>query len=241
MYTPAVTIVAAWISALTGVGPSIASGSQTYNGNCADFPIAPAKSSKQIHVSTPACVALSAGMFAAFAKTVPKSTELNVQKRSRMPMVNPKSPIREHEQIHVREEPVIAFLVRHVARRIDVHQQADESDHQQHHDCQMVHLQREIHLERTRHDPIEIILEKRDLPRRKKRKFADGFQYSKKRQGNRPDSNGVYDDLRPFLPEQAIDRRAGKRQRENNPEMIECRHQNFRRSTRSMFSERRFW
>ena len=29
MYTPAVTIVAAWISALTGVGPSMASGSQT--------------------------------------------------------------------------------------------------------------------------------------------------------------------------------------------------------------------
>ena len=29
MYTPAVTIVAAWISALTGVGPAIASGSQT--------------------------------------------------------------------------------------------------------------------------------------------------------------------------------------------------------------------
>ena len=29
MYTPAVTMVAAWISAETGVGPSIASGSQT--------------------------------------------------------------------------------------------------------------------------------------------------------------------------------------------------------------------
>ena len=29
MYTPAVTIVAAWMSAETGVGPSIASGSQT--------------------------------------------------------------------------------------------------------------------------------------------------------------------------------------------------------------------
>ncbi len=28
MYTPAVTIVAAWISAETGVGPSMASGSQ---------------------------------------------------------------------------------------------------------------------------------------------------------------------------------------------------------------------
>ena len=29
MYTPAVTIVAAWIRAETGVGPSMASGSQT--------------------------------------------------------------------------------------------------------------------------------------------------------------------------------------------------------------------
>ena len=41
MYTPAVTIVAAWINALTGVGPSMASGSHVYNGICADFPIAP--------------------------------------------------------------------------------------------------------------------------------------------------------------------------------------------------------
>ena len=30
-------MVAAWIRAETGVGPSIASGSQTYSGNCADF------------------------------------------------------------------------------------------------------------------------------------------------------------------------------------------------------------
>ncbi len=39
--TPAVTIVAAWISAETGVGPSIASGSQVCRISCADFPIAP--------------------------------------------------------------------------------------------------------------------------------------------------------------------------------------------------------
>src|SRR5947209_924255 len=32
MYTPAVTIVAAWINAETGVGPAIASGSHTYRG-----------------------------------------------------------------------------------------------------------------------------------------------------------------------------------------------------------------
>ena len=41
MNTPAVTIVAAWIRADTGVGPSIASGSQTCSGNWADFPMAP--------------------------------------------------------------------------------------------------------------------------------------------------------------------------------------------------------
>ncbi len=50
MYTPAVTMVAAWISADTGVGPSIASGSHTYNGNCADLPQAPPNSSRQITV-----------------------------------------------------------------------------------------------------------------------------------------------------------------------------------------------
>src|SRR5216683_6001367 len=43
MYTPAATIVAAWINAETGVGPSIASGNHTCSGNCADFPTAPQK------------------------------------------------------------------------------------------------------------------------------------------------------------------------------------------------------
>src|SRR4051794_9662229 len=62
-YTPAVTIVAAWISADTGVGPSIASGSQEYSGSCADFPVAPTKSARQMSVRF-ACVAMST-----FAKT----------------------------------------------------------------------------------------------------------------------------------------------------------------------------
>ena len=34
------------MSALTGVGPSMASGNHTYNGICADFPAAPAKSNR---------------------------------------------------------------------------------------------------------------------------------------------------------------------------------------------------
>ncbi len=53
MYTPAVTMVAAWISAETGVGPAMASGSQTYSGSCADLPQAPTSSSSPMAVSVP--------------------------------------------------------------------------------------------------------------------------------------------------------------------------------------------
>jgi len=38
-------MVAAWISADTGVGPSIASGNQVCSINCADLPIAPINNS----------------------------------------------------------------------------------------------------------------------------------------------------------------------------------------------------
>src|SRR5882672_12828864 len=48
MKMPAVTIVAAWISAEIGVGPSIESGSQTCSGNCALLPMAPTKRQMQI-------------------------------------------------------------------------------------------------------------------------------------------------------------------------------------------------
>src|SRR6266566_8367005 len=49
--TPAATMVAAWINALTGVGPSIASGNQTWSGNCPDLPTAPQKISSAIKVA----------------------------------------------------------------------------------------------------------------------------------------------------------------------------------------------
>ena len=51
MKMPAVTIVAAWISAEIGVGPSIESGSHTCNGTCADLPIAPTNNRTQITVA----------------------------------------------------------------------------------------------------------------------------------------------------------------------------------------------
>src|SRR5258707_7255482 len=52
-YTPAVTMVAAWIRADTGVGPSIASPSQACSGTCADLAQAPSSSSNPIAVNAP--------------------------------------------------------------------------------------------------------------------------------------------------------------------------------------------
>src|SRR5580765_3320336 len=88
-YTPAVTIVAAWINADTGVGPAIASGSQTCSGSWADFPIAPANSSKAITVAT---------SFVSTEPAVPKITSKssvpNLKTRSASPISISVSPIR---------------------------------------------------------------------------------------------------------------------------------------------------
>ena len=50
MKMPAVTMVAAWISAEIGVGPSMESGSHTCSGTCADLPIAPMNRQMQVKV-----------------------------------------------------------------------------------------------------------------------------------------------------------------------------------------------
>ena len=44
-------MVAAWMSADTGVGPAMASGNQRKSGNWADLPIAPTKSIRAMKVA----------------------------------------------------------------------------------------------------------------------------------------------------------------------------------------------
>ena len=57
-YTPAATIVAAWMRADTGVGPSIASGNHTCSGNWADLPTAPKNKPMPIAVSIVALITM---------------------------------------------------------------------------------------------------------------------------------------------------------------------------------------
>src|SRR5271166_1691080 len=87
-YTPAVTIVAAWISAETGVGPSIASSSQDWSGTWADLPHAPRSSRKPRAVTTPWLADPTA------PKTPVKVTEPNCANISMIATDRPTSPTR---------------------------------------------------------------------------------------------------------------------------------------------------
>ena len=88
MPPPAVTIVAAWISADTGVGPAIASGSHTYSGICALFPHAPMNSKSAIPVATPT------GSDGAADITDAKSSVPTAANSQAIPSMNPMSPTR---------------------------------------------------------------------------------------------------------------------------------------------------
>ena len=67
--TPATTIVAAWMSALTGVGPSMASGSQMCSGNMADLPAPP------MNINTRAVGRMKAAP--AYSRTEPSTVKSN--------------------------------------------------------------------------------------------------------------------------------------------------------------------
>ena len=84
--------MAAWIRAETGVGPAIASGSQTYSGNCALLPIVPPNSR-------------SAAAVTSIVETCPEATVLLItwmfevvmpvaKISAKIPNVNGTSPIR---------------------------------------------------------------------------------------------------------------------------------------------------
>ena len=86
------TIVAAWMSADTGPGPAIASGSHSCSGNCADLPIGPASSSTQTSAIMPGA-APSAGSHAGAVSYSSRKFSVPAWKyRIRMPPIISMSP-----------------------------------------------------------------------------------------------------------------------------------------------------
>ena len=84
-------MVAAWISAETGVGPCMASGSQIYRGIWADLPVQPRNKKSVIAVAAAPPGRRAAG---ALVKTVSKSSDPRCVKMRNIATRNPKSPIR---------------------------------------------------------------------------------------------------------------------------------------------------
>ncbi len=81
-------MVAAWIRADTGVGPSIASSSQDCSGTWADLPHAPSSSSSPSAVATPLPPAFT------WWNTPGNCTVPNSANIKKMAIVRPKSPTR---------------------------------------------------------------------------------------------------------------------------------------------------
>src|ERR1044072_1509268 len=80
-------MVAAWMSAETGVGPAMASGNQVYSGICALFPVAPTNNSKVMAVISPLL------KLDAFANTSEKLAFPIFEMIQNMAIKKPRSPI----------------------------------------------------------------------------------------------------------------------------------------------------
>ncbi len=87
-------MVAAWISAETGVGPSIASGSHTWSGICALLPQAPTNNSNATAVITPNWPSASWGFDPILEAMSTKSSVPKAWNATIMPRIRPASPIR---------------------------------------------------------------------------------------------------------------------------------------------------
>ena len=91
-------MVAAWIKADTGVGPSMASGNHVWRPICDDFPTAPTKRRQAIHVSWSTSKLKNSKVSFAYrgaqAKIVSNSTDWKTTKHAKIPNPNPKSPTR---------------------------------------------------------------------------------------------------------------------------------------------------
>ena len=107
-------MVAAWIRAETGVGPSMASGSQVCRKNWADLPMAPTNSRAQARSTAcqyePANHQPSPAMAATFGNTSANWIEPNIQKTVMMPSAKPKSPTRLTTKALIEAALALGFL-----------------------------------------------------------------------------------------------------------------------------------
>ena len=109
----------------------------------------------------------------------------------------------KHEQVQIGEEAVIALFMRHVTRGINVNQETDAGDHQQHHDGQLVELQIKARAEIAGDNPIEELLHIRLVILGEViQKFAHRFQCASKRKARGAERNAIDQRLGPVRAQQ---------------------------------------
>src|SRR6516164_8850888 len=114
----------------------------------------------------------------------------------------------KHEQIHVREEAEVALFMRHVAGGVDVDEEANAGDNEQHNHGQMIDLQIEADGQiLVGNDPVNkvfrewlmvlgVVIEE----------FANGLESAEKRQAGGTQSHGVNGARGPVPTKNAVDR-----------------------------------
>src|SRR5262249_6026364 len=127
----------------------------------------------------------------------------------------------EHEEVQVREETVVAAFMRHVASGVDVDQEADAGDDEDHDNSELVHLEIKARGEASGGDPIEKVFVNGLLAIGEK--FADGFERGEEGETGRAQSDGIDDFVWPALAEKAVERQAQQGQGGDDPEIVEHR------------------
>jgi hypothetical protein len=131
----------------------------------------------------------------------------------------------KHEQIQIREKARVAGIVRHVRCRINMDKPADAGDHQQHHQRELIDLQREIRAEAAGRNPCEVAgRHPRQLIRAQMEKLARKLEHRRERQACGAERDHADALLAPAAAEQAIGRRAQQGQQRNDPQMFEYGH-----------------
>ena len=136
---------------------------------------------------------------------------------------------REHEQIQVAEEAVVAAFVRHVAGRIHVNQESDAGDDEQHHAVSgsirtphgtwKSHHASGIRVHDSGGNPVKQVVADqafRDGPRNELPDRAKGIAH---RQKNAADANDIHRRIREPAPDEQHQRRARQGKQRDQPDM----------------------
>ncbi len=130
----------------------------------------------------------------------------------------------EDEQVQVCEVPIEPLLMLHVSSGINMDQEANAGDDQNHQAGQVVEHESELRLEPSGLNPREVVPEDRKLRFRSVQHCDESPQGNQERNRNGTRSDDRDDPLRQSLTRHAVDRCTDQRQYRNQPEQVKCVH-----------------